>query len=330
MRVLVTGGGGFVGGAIVRRLVERGERVASLSRGFYRSLDALGVRQHRVDLSDSEGVRRAFDSVEAVIHTAAKAGVWGARHEYVRANIDGTRSVINACRGTGVGRLVYTSTPSVVHVGGDIDGADESLPYTTEPSTAYQETKTVAEREVIAAASDELRVIALRPHLVWGPGDPHLVPRIIARGRRGQIALPGGGRKRIDTVYVDNVADAHVAALDKLSESDELSGRAYFITNDEPVPLREIVLGILRAASIDARVVAIPPALARLAGAGMERLWRAARIDSEPPLTRFVAEQLSTAHHFSIAGAKRDLQYAPQVSLAEGLERLAASLDSSG
>lgn len=326
VKVLVTGGGGFLGGAIVRRLLARGHTVRSFSRGRYPALDALGVEHAQGDLGDRSAVIAAAAGCDAVVHTAAKAGVWGAYAEYERANVTGTANVLAACRAQGVARLVYTSTPSVVHPGGDLEGGDESLPYATRPSTAYQATKIVAEKMVLGAASEGLSVVALRPHLVWGPGDPHLVPRIVARGRRGRIAIPGGGDKRVDTVYVDNAADAHVCALERLGPGAPCAGRAYFVTNGEPLPLRDIVLGILRAAGIEARVVPIPRPVAHAAGAALEAAFRLAKRETEPPLTRFVAEQLSTAHFFDIGAARRDLGWSPAVSIAEGLERLRASL----
>jgi nucleoside-diphosphate-sugar epimerase len=327
MKVLLTGGGGFLGGAIAERLVERGHEVRSFSRGRYPALEELGILHVRGDLANREDVLAAAEGCDAVVHTAAKAGVWGDPAAYRRANLDGTRNVLAACRRHQVPRLVYTSTPSVAHAGGDIEGGDESLPYTTEPKTPYQATKTLAEREVLAAQGDDLQVVALRPHLIWGPGDPHLVPRILERGKRGRIALPGGGRQRVDTTYVDNAADAHVAALERLRPGAACAGQAYFVTNGEPMPLREIVLGILRAAGVKARVIPIPPRLAHGAGALLERAFRLARSDREPPLTRFVAEQLSTAHWFDIGAAKRDLGWTPAVSVDEGLRRLAADLE---
>lgn len=326
MRVLVTGAGGFLGGAIARALVRRGHEVRSFSRGRYPELDALGVEHARGDLADRAAVRRAAEDCDAIVHTAAKAGVWGSPLGYRRANVIGTENVLAACVAASIPRLVYTSTPSVVHQGGDIEGGDESLPYTAHASTAYQATKTEAEKLVLAAQSRALSVVALRPHLVWGPGDPHLVPRILARGRRGRVALPGGGAARVDTVYVDNAADAHVAALERLAPDAACAGRAYFVTNGEPWPLRDIVLGILRAGSVEARVVPIPPRVAHAAGALLEAAFRLARAEREPPLTRFVAEQLSTAHWFDIGAARRDLGWSPAVSIDEGLERLRASL----
>lgn len=326
MRVLLTGGGGFLGGAVARRLVERGHEVRSFSRGRYPELEALGIEHVRGDLATHRDVVGAAHGVDAVVHTAAKAGVWGDALEYRRTNLVGTRNVLAACLEQRVPKLVYTSTPSVVHAGGDIEGGDESLPYTEHPSTDYQATKTEAEREVLAAQSDALSVVALRPHLIWGPGDPHLVPRILARARRGLIALPGGGAHRVDTVYVDNAADAHVAALERVGPDAACAGKAYFITNDQPRPLREIVLGILRAGGVNGRIVPVPPRLAYAAGSMMERVFRIAGAEREPPLTRFVAEQLSTAHWFDISAAKRDLEWAPTVSIEAGLERLAVSL----
>jgi nucleoside-diphosphate-sugar epimerase len=324
MKVLVTGGGGFLGAAIAKKLVERGDYVRTFSRTRHAELDALYVDDVRGDVADAVAIKNAARGCDAVIHTAAKAGVWGPIEEYRRANVIGTGNVLAACRAHGVARLVYTSTPSVAHAGGDIEGGDESLPYSDHPTSPYQATKIAAERAVLGAQRDGLSVIALRPHLLWGPGDPHLVPRIIERGRRGRIALPGGGTQLVDTTYVDNAADAHVSALDA-----RVTGRAYFITNGEPRPLASIVLSILRAAKIEAKVVAIPRPVAHAAGALLETAFKTLRRDREPPLTRFVAEQLSTAHWFSIEAAKRDLGWAPRITIDEGLERLARYFETS-
>jgi nucleoside-diphosphate-sugar epimerase len=321
-RVLVTGGGGFLGKAIVERLVARGDAVRSFSRGHYPALDALGVESVRGDLGEPGAVRAAVRGCDAVIHTAALAGVWGPFRDYHRANLLGTRHVLEACRAEGVERLVHTSTPSVVHDGGDVVDGDESLPYGRVYRTAYQVTKIEAEREVLR--EHRVRVVALRPHLVWGPGDPHLVPRIVARGRRGLLPLPDGGRAVVDTTYIDNAADAHVAALDALVPGAACIGRAYFITNGEPRPLREIVEAIWACAGVEARVLPLPRRVAEVAGAVLEDAFGLLRSRREPPLTRFVAEQLGTTHHFSIAAAARDLGWAPRVSLDEGFERLAA------
>lgn len=326
MRVFLTGGGGFLGGVVARKLVLAGHSVRSFSRGRYPRLEALGVIHVSGDLGDRSAVIAAAKGCDAVIHTAAKAGVWGDTADYRRANLDGTRNVLAACRAHQIPKLVYTSTPSVTHTGRDIEGADESLPYTEEPRTAYVATKTEAERAVIDAQSERLSVVALRPHLIWGPGDPHLVPRIVARCRRGRIVLPNGGEHLIDTVYVDNAADAHLAALQKLGPGAACAGKAYFISNDEPRTLRDMTLGILRASGVEnPRVIPIPTSFARAVGAILEAGFRFGRIEREPPLTRFTAEILSTAHWYSIRAAKRDLDWTPAISIDEGLERLEAS-----
>lgn len=326
----MTGGGGFLGGAIVRRLVERGDRVESFSRGRHPALARLGVRHHRGDLGDPAAVRRAVADQDAVVHTAAKAGVWGPFEDYWRANVSGTAHVVAACRQAGVERLVYTSTPSVVHRGQDLAAVDEAAPYAERFGSPYPLSKTAAERLVLSADGAGLRTVALRPHLVWGPGDPHLVPRILARARAGVLALPGGGGNEVDTTYVDNAADAHVAALDRLSSGAACAGQAYFITNGEPRPLRDILLAICRAAGLEPRLVSLPMPLARRLGAALEGAYGAIGLQREPPLTRFVVEQLGTAHHFDIRAAKRDLAWAPRVSLEEGFRRLAAAWDERG
>lgn len=319
--VLVTGGGGFLGGAIVRRLVERGERVRSFSRGDYPELTQLGVEQVRGDLADAAAVARACEGVEAVFHVAARPGVWGPYEDYYRANTEGTHNVIAACQSAGVARLVYTSSPSVVFDGRDMEGADESAPYPDHYEAHYPRTKALAEQAVLAAGRAGLPVIVLRPHLIWGPGDNHLVPRILARA--GRLRRVGDGTNKVDTIYIDNAAHAHVLAEEKLRENPSLSGRVYFISQDEPVPLWEMIDRILAAGGLGPVRKTIAPGAARFAGALCEGIYKLLGIKSEPPMTRFVAGELATSHWFDISAAKRDLGYAPIVSTEEGLARLA-------
>ncbi len=328
MRILLTGAGGFLGGAIAARLVERGHSVRSFSRGHYPALEAIGVGHVRGDLGDRDAVIAAAKGCDAVVHTAAKAGVWGDPREYRRANLDGTRNVLAACRRHQVPRLVYTSTPSVVHRAGGTAGGDESLPYTSDPNVShYVATKAQAEREVLEAGGPGLSVVALRPHQIWGPGDPHFLPRILARARGGRIVLPGGGHELIDTVYIDNAADAHVKALERLAPDAACAGKAYFITNGEPVPMRVMITRILQAGGVERpTVIPLPRRLTHVAGAVLERAFTLAGTEREPPLTRFLAEILTTPHWYDIGAAKRDLDWAPEVSLDEGFARLRASL----
>ena len=330
MKVLVTGGGGFVGGAVVRGLLARGDEVVSLARGDYPALRALGVHTVRGDLADPAAVVTAATGCSAVVHVAAKAGIWGPLADYTRSNVEGTRSVLAACRQLGIERLVHTSTPSVVHAGGDIEGGDESLPYAQHADSPYARTKAVAEREVLAAADGSLGTVALRPHLVWGPGDTQLVPRIVQRARTGRLRFVDGGTARIDTTYVDDAVAAHLCALDAVAPGAACSGRAYFISSGDPRPFREVVNAILAAAGLPPETRSLPLPVAVAAGAAAEGLWRLLRRTDDPPMTRFLARQLATAHWFDISAARRDLGYAPTVGLDEGFRRLAVSLGTAG
>ena len=326
MNALVTGGGGFLGAAVVRRLAARGDRVRSLSRGRYAELDALGVEQVQGDVADAGVVDAAAAGCDVVFHVAAKAGVWGAYADYHRGNVVGTQNVLDACRKHGVGRLVYTSSPSVVFDGRDMEGVDESAPYPTQYEAAYPKTKAEAERRVLAANGPGLATVALRPHLIWGPGDNHLVPRILARGRAGRLRRVGGANKLVDSTYIDNAAAAHLLAADGLAPGSPVAGRAYFITNGEPIHLWDLVNRILAAGGVPPVTRAVPAWLAYAAGGLLEAAYALSRRREEPPMTRFLARELTTAHWFNIAAARRDLGYEPKVSIAEGLIRLATSL----
>lgn len=320
---LVTGGGGFLGGAIVRQLVQCGHVVKSLSRTFYPWLKDLGVEQIRADVRHAEKLTAAYRNVDVVFHTAAKAGVWGSYREYFEVNVEGTRNVLAACRRYGVKGLVHTNSPCVVFDGCDIQGGDETLPYTEHFLSAYQQTKTIAEREVLAAA-DDLAVIVLRPHLIWGPGDNHLVPRIIQRAHR--LVQVGDGSNLVDTTYIDDAAWAHLLAMQRLMTNRGLSGRVYFITQAEPLPLWEMINRILRAAGKGTVKRRMSRRSAKMIGAALETLYGLLKLQSEPAMTRFVAEELATAHWFDIGAARRDLGYHPRVSIQQGLDHLAAWL----
>lgn len=331
MRVLVTGGRGFLGAAVVRQLVARGDIVRSLARGTSGELAALGVEQHVGDLADPAVVSMAVNGVDAVVHVAARAGVWGPYEDFRRTNVEGTRQVINACRVHGVGKLVYTSSPSVVFDGSNMEGVDESVPYPKHYHAAYPATKAEAERMVLAANGPDLATVALRPHLIWGLGDNHLVPRIIARARAGRLRPIGKGTNKVDSIYIDNAADAHLLALDRLHPGSPISGNAYFLSNGEPLPLWDLVDRILAAAGLGpiSGKRRVPAAVAWGVGAGCEAVYALLRRSDEPPMTRFVAGELATAHWFDLTAARRDLGYEPRVSIAEGLRRLAEALHGS-
>ena len=322
MRALVTGGGGFLGSAIVRQLRARGDQVVSFSRGHYPELAALGVEQRRGDLTDMEALVEAARDCDVVFHVAAKAGIWGSYHEYHQANVTGTETVIPACRIHSIDRLVYTGSPSVVFDGSDVEGGTEALPYPAHFEAFYPQTKAIAERSVLAANTPLLATVSLRPHLIWGPADNHLVPRIVAKGRSGKLRRIGERPCLVDTVYVDNAAEAHINAADRLRPGAPLAGRAYFISNGEPLPLWDMVNQILAAAGVPPVTRSVSPGFAYAAGTVCETIWRTLRLSGEPPMTRFVAKELATAHWFDISAAKRDLGYEPRVSISEGLKRL--------
>jgi len=326
MRTLVTGGGGFLGGAIVRRLAARGDTVRSYSRSAYDWHGPLGVESFQGDLTDRTVLSAAMAGCDAVIHVAAKAGFWGPYSEYRHANVDGTLAVLEACRSTGVNRLVYTSTPSVVHGGRGLEGVDESQPYPDHHESAYAATKAEAEKAVLAANGPELATVAIRPHLVWGPGDPHLVPRLVARAKAGRLRKIGDGKNLVDTLYVDNAALAHELALDRLAPGSPVAGKAYFIAQGEPKPLWDTIQSLILASGgpiLPER--AVPESVAVALGGICEALWKTLPLSGEPPMTRFVAHQLATSHWFDLSAAKNELGYEPIISFEEGLSRLKAS-----
>jgi 2-alkyl-3-oxoalkanoate reductase len=325
MRILVTGGGGFLGQALCRGLVARGHEVRSFSRSRHPALDAFGVEQRQGDLADPGAVVAAARGRQAIFHNAAQAGAWGSYDGYHRANVVGTGNVIAACRAQDIDMLVYTSTPSVTHrathpVAG---GTADDVPYGTRFKAAYAATKTIAERAVLAANDAQLATIALRPRLIWGPGDRQLLPRLVARARAGRLRIVGSGDNLIDTTYVDNAAQAHFDAFDHLRIGAACAGRAYFISNGEPRPARDIINALLQAAGAPPIRRHVPFAAAYAIGAVCEAAWTVLPLRGEPPLTRFLAEQLATTHWYDMTPATRDFGYVPQVSIEEGLCRLA-------
>lgn len=328
MKILVTGGGGFLGQALCRGLVERGHEVTSFNRGHYPALDAIGVRQIAGDLADRDAVMAAFaGGFDAVFHNAAKAGAWGSYESYHQANVVGTRNVLDACRAHAIRRLVYTSTPSVTHratrpVAG---GTAETVPYGENFQAPYATTKTIAEKAVLAANGPSLATVALRPRLIWGPGDQQILPRLVERAQAGRLRFVGDGQNLIDTTFIDNAAQAHFDAFEHLAAGAPCAGKAYFISNGEPKTMRDTINALLVAAGAPPVHKTIPFRAAYAIGVVCEGLWSVLPLKGEPPMTRFLAEQLSTSHWYSMAPATRDFGYVPKVSMAEGLERLRAS-----
>ena len=327
MKILVTGGGGFLGQALCRGLRARGYEVVSFNRGRYDALDALGIAQVQGDLAQRDAVIAAAAGCAAVFHNAAKAGAWGSYHSYHLANVVGTDNVLAACRAQGIGKLVYTSTPSVTHrathpVEG---GTADRVPYGEHLKAPYAATKLIAEKTVLAANDAVLATVALRPRLIWGVGDNQLLPRLVERAKTGRLAFVGDGNNRVDSTYVDNAAQAHLDAFEHLVPGAACAGRAYFISNGEPRTMRETLNSLLGAVGAPLVHRTIPFGVAYAAGAVCEGLWHALPLQGEPPMTRFLAEQLATTHWYDMAPARRDFGYVPTVTFDQGLARLAAA-----
>lgn len=324
MKILLTGGRSMIGAAVARQLAERGDQVTVLQR----RPAGLGLPEVLADLADPADtglIRQAIEGQDAVVHLAAKVGIAGTWPEFVAANVTGTDTIVTACRDLGVPRLVYVSSPSVAHSGSALVGVGATPADPEHASGHYARSKAMAEQLALAADGPDLRVLAIRPHVVWGPGDAQLVEKIIDRARRGSLPVLGTGAALVDSTYVDNAVDATVAALDRV---DEVHGCALVVTNGEPRPIAELIAGFAAAGGAPAPRRHVPAVVGRIAGGAVEAIWGARRIlgrpaASDPPMTRFLAEQLSTAHWFDQRQTRELLQWEPRVDLDTGFARLA-------
>ncbi len=326
MKILVAGGGGFLGSRIARALKAGGQDPVVLGRNDYPELKAEGIRCVRGDIRQPSDVRRALEGgVRSVFHVAAKVGYWGRYKDFRSVNVDGTRTLLSVCRQNEVRRFVYTSSPSVVIGLDGAQGFDESAPYVRGRSYPYGATKAEGERLVLGANSDDFRTVALRPHFIFGPGDPHITPRLIQRAQQGKLIQVGRGNNHIDVTYIDNAVRAHLDVHEALSWNPcPVGGQAYFIGQEEPVALWSFVRRILEGFGVPPVKKTISYRTARFLGAAMEFTYRFLRISREPPLTRMAAVILGTSHAFSHKKAQRDFGYSPEVTLDKGLAQLFA------
>jgi nucleoside-diphosphate-sugar epimerase len=323
--VLVTGASGFLGQATAAAVRDAGHEVRTFQR---RPSGVAGVQDVAGSMTDDAAVARAVDGVDAVVHLAAKVSLAGDPADFARVNVDGTRALVDAARRAGARRFVFVSSPSVAHTGSSLVGAGAGVAEPQHARGDYARTKAAAELLALDADAPGFAVVAVRPHLVWGPGDTQLIGRIVERARAGRLPLLDSGAALIDTLYVDNAASAMVAALEHAAD-DDVHGNAYVVTNGEPRPVADLLAGICAASGVPAPRWHVPAAAARAAGSLVEAVWRVRPGQDEPPMTRFLAEQLSTAHWFDQRRTRTDLQWAPSVSIDEGLARLAAAQTSS-
>jgi len=326
-RVFVTGAGGFLGYALCRALRAAGIDVIGFARSDYPELKAIGVTLIQGDIADLNGLSDAMLGCDLVFHVASKAGVWGSKASYFKPNVTGTENIIRCCQALNIDRLVYTSTPSVTFCGVDENGIDESQPYAQHFLNFYSLSKAIAEKKVRDANCATLKTVALRPHLIWGPGDPHLVPRVLQRAKTGKLKLVGKTDKLVDTIYIDNAVYAHLLAAVKLNGPQPVcAGNAYFVSNDQPILMADMLNKIIACKGLPPVTKRLPAALAYSVGTLLEWIYLGLRKEEEPIMTRFVARQLSTSHYFNISAAKRDLDYRPIVTIEQGMVRLKASL----
>jgi nucleoside-diphosphate-sugar epimerase len=326
VKALVTGGGGFLGRYIVEQLLAQGVEVAVFARGNYPEVTAQGATLIRGDLSDAKAVRDACAGMEVVFHVAAKAGIWGTWDNFYQPNVVGTQHIIDACRVQEVGKLIYTSSPSVIFDNHPHHGVDERYPYPASYESFYAHTKALGEQLVLVANSYGLLTTSLRPHVIWGPRDTQILPRLLERAKQGKLVQVGDGTNKVDMTYVEDAARAHLLAAEALSQTSPLAGSVYFISQDEPVSLWPWVNTLLARLDIPPikRKISLP--LARTIGGALELTYRWLKLKGEPRLTRFLASELALDHYYDISRAKQDFGYQPQITMAEGLERTVAFL----
>lgn len=332
-RVLVTGGGGFLGKHIVRQLLEKGYEVCSLSRGTYPELEKLGVQTIKGDISQYDDVYTALNNTDAVIHTAAKAGIWGRKQEYLSINYIGSKNIVRACQEHGIKYLIYTSSPSVVFGEESILRGDEAIPYPKKYLTYYSYSKMLAESYILKAHSGKsLKTLALRPHLIWGPEDPHFIPRLKERQKTGKLKRVGPLDNLVDVIYVENAAEAHVLALETLIHKGNIGGKPYFLGQESPVNLWSFINQLLVAAGGQSNHSrSVNAHLCYAVGDFLEKIYRLFGIyHKEPIMTRFLANQLTKSYYFSHHSARKAFGYEPRVSLQEGLARVAQYEASAG
>jgi nucleoside-diphosphate-sugar epimerase len=324
-KILVTGGTGFLGLALVKQLVADGHAVVSVARGENDELSKLGVDQVRLDIGaigaaqNAALLKDALKGVDLVFHIAAKVAMWGRRADFLRVNVAATEALLTAAQQSGVRRFVYTSSPSVIASGVDLKGVNESLPYPAHYEAFYPETKATAERLVLGSHREGFSTVALRPHLIFGPGDTNLVPTIISKAKAGRLSIIGHGENRADFSFIDDCVQAHLCAARALSADSKVGGVPYFVSQGEPTKLWDFINTILEGIGEKPITRRLPTGVAHGLASVLELGARI--IGREPPLTRFLVSELATDHYFDISAARTKLGFQPRVTMAAGLQK---------
>lgn len=322
MKVLVTGAGGFLGTHIAKKLIEAGHKVVNLSRGSYKHLDEMGVQSFKGDLQNIKSIEPALEGIDAVIHTASKVAMWGRWDDFYKINVEGTKNLVHLCRDRGINKIVYTSSPSVVFGDQSLEGVDESISYPEDSYSMYAKSKAIAEKWILEQADEMLKVVSLRPHLIYGPGDQNLFPRLIEAAKKGKLKRVGDGKNKVDVIYVENAAKAHLNALDKLDANPNINGKAYFLGQENPVVLWDFIDQVLDMANAPRPKKQISFNKAFKIGNVIEKGLKLVGVyNIHPPMTRFVALQLSKSHWFDHSNATKDLGFTPEYTIQEGLEK---------
>ncbi len=327
MKILVTGGGGFLGRYIVQQLLARGDEVTVFARGDYPQVRQLGAQTIRGDITDTIAVLQACEGMDVVYHVAARPGIGVRWEDYYQPNVLGTQNIVAACQEGGVPKLVFTSSPSVIFDNRSHEGEDESLEYPLEYESIYSHTKALAEQVVLKANGKQgLLTVALRPHLIVGPGDTQLLPRLLARAKAGRLVQVGDGSNKVDLTYVEDAARAHLLAADALTDDSPVAGSVYFISQDEPVELWPWIQNLLKSLDLPPVRRKIPKSVARAVGGVIEFGYHTLRRSDEPPMSRFLASALAMSHYYDISKAKRELGYQPHIDMTEATQRIIEDL----
>lgn len=321
-KVLVTGAGGFLGKYIARDLIAAGYDVYSFSRSNYDSLLKMGVTQRLGDLSTYADVESALKGMDAVIHTASLVGMWGRYDDFYKTNVTGTENIIRACHKHHISKLVYTSTPSVAFGEDCLCNVDESIGYPDKYLSMYAETKAIAEKMVLMANTGALATVAIRPHLIFGPGDLNLVPRVVEAATAGKLKIIGNGENLVDVTYVENASMAHVMALEQLNAIAPIAGKAYFL-GQGPIKLWDFTNEILKRSGEKPVTKKLSFRAAYIIGFIIESFLKIiGKYNVHPPMTRFVALQLGKSHYYDHSAIEKDLGFKPIYSIEEGLDKL--------